>query len=137
MNAVAQAIGIDKTQLSKGNRNRPEKRTWKIELTWNMTHGMEENAQLNENAKQDDPVWLRELRYKSSVTRTRLCFLKVPTATSWKNGSCNGPAGPFDTMWTAFGSFVTKEVSYDLLIFWSLIKTLMIKNWCFVVKEAP
>ena len=36
MDAVAQANGIDKTQLSNGHRNRPKKRTWKTERNSNL-----------------------------------------------------------------------------------------------------
>ena len=50
MDAVRQANGIDKTQLSNGHRKRPEKRTRKSEPNWNPIHGIGENAQLNENA---------------------------------------------------------------------------------------
>ena len=70
-----------------------------------MIHGMEETAQLNENATQDDTIWLHGLRDNSSVTRTQLCSLKVPTAASWSIGSCNGPVAPFKTMCTRYGSF--------------------------------
>ena len=105
MDAVAQAIDIDKTLLSKCHCKRPKKRSWKIELTWNMIHGMEENAQSNKNATQDDTVWLRKCKDRSSVTRTRMCSLKVPTAASWSNGSCNESAPPFKTMWTQNMSF--------------------------------
>ena len=74
--AVSQANGIDKTQLSKGHRKRPKKRTWKIEPLSNMIHGMAERAQLNMNGTpQDDTLWLREFRDNSSVTRMEMCSL--------------------------------------------------------------
>ena len=114
MNSVSQANGINKTQLSKGHRKRPKKRSWKIEHNWNLIHGMEEGAQLKVNGTpQDDTLWLREFRDNSSVTRIEMCSLKVP-ATSWSNGSCNGPAALFKTMWTRHGSFGKLEVSDDL-----------------------
>ena len=101
MDAVSQANVIDKTQLSKDHRKRPKKRTWKIEPLSNMIHGMAEGAQLNVNGTpQDDTLWLREFRNNSSVTRMEICSLKVPTTASWSNGSCNGPAALFKTMWT-------------------------------------
>ena len=43
-----------------------------------------------------------------------MCSLKVPTTASWSNGSCNGPAALFKTMWTRHGSFGKLEVSDDL-----------------------
>ena len=82
MAAVAQANGIHETQLSKGHRKRLKKRTWKIEPTWIPVHGMEERAQLNENATQAETFWLGEVRDRSSVTRTQRCSSKVPTTES-------------------------------------------------------
>ena len=112
MDAVSQANDIDKTQLSKGHRKQQKKRTWKIEPLSNLIHGMAKGAQLNVNGTpQDEPLWLHDLRDKSSVTRTQMCSLKAPTAASWSNGSCNGPAAPFMTMWTQYGSFGELEVS--------------------------
>ena len=114
MDAVSQANGINKTQLSKDHRKRPKKRSWKIEHNWNLIHGMEEGAQLKVNGTpQDDTLWLREFRDNSSVTRIEMCSLKVP-ATSWSNGSCNGPAAPFKTMWNQYGRFGKLEVSDGL-----------------------
>ena len=46
MDAVAQANGMDKTQLSKGHRKRPKKQAWKFEHTSNLLHGMVESVQL-------------------------------------------------------------------------------------------
>ena len=40
--------------------------------------------------------------------------MKVPTTASWSDGSCNGPAAPFKTTWTQYGSFGKLEVSDDL-----------------------
>ena len=115
MDAVSQANDIDKTQLSEGHRQQLKKRIWKIEHNWNLIHGMEEGAQLNMNGTpQDDTLWLREFRNNSSVTRIEMCSLKVPTTASWSDGSCNGPAALFETMWTRHGSFGKLEVSADL-----------------------
>ena len=74
---------------------------------------MEENAQLNENATQDDTIWLRKFRDRSSVTRTQMCPMEVPTAASWSNGSCNGHATPFKTMWTQYVFFAKLKVFDD------------------------
>ena len=114
MDAVAQANGIVETQLSKGHRKRPKKRAWKIEPLSNLIHGMTERTQLNENGIQKDTVWF-DLIDKSSVTRTQMCSLEVPTTESWSGGSCKGPAAPFKTMWTQNGTFGKLEVSYDLV----------------------
>ena len=115
MDAVSQANDIDKTQLSKGHRKQLKKRIWKIEHNWNLIHGMEEGAQLNMNGTpQDDTLWLREFRDNSSVSRMEMCSLKVPTTASWSDGSCNGPAALFKTMWTRHGSFGKLEVFADL-----------------------
>ena len=115
MDAVAQANVIDETQLSNGHRKQLKKRIWKIEHNWNLIHGMEEGAQLNMNGiPQDDTLCLREFRDNSSVTRMEMCSLKVP-ATSWSNGSCNGPAALFKTMGTQYGSIGKLDVSDDLL----------------------
>ena len=115
MDAVSQANDIDKTQLSKSHRKQLKKRIWKIEHNWNLIHGMEEGAQLNMNGTpQDDTLCLREFRDNSSVTRMEMCSLKVPTTATWSNGSCNGPAALFKTMWTRHGSFGKLEVSDDL-----------------------
>ena len=46
MDAVAQANGMDKTQLSKGHRKRPKKQARKFEHTSNLLHGMVECVQL-------------------------------------------------------------------------------------------
>ena len=75
---------------------------------------MEENDQLNENATHDDTVWLHEFRDRSSVTRTQMCSLQVPTTTSCSNRSCNGPAAAFNTRWTRYGSFGKLEISHEL-----------------------
>ena len=114
MDAVAQANGIVETQLSKGHRKRPKKRAWKIEPLSNLIHGMTEGTQLNENGIQKDTVWFDPID-KSSVTRTQMCSLEVPTTESWSGGSCKGPAAPFKTMWTQNGTFGKLEVSYDLV----------------------
>ena len=115
MDAVAQANVIDETQLSNGHRKQSKRRIWKIEHNWNLIHGMEEGAQLNMNGTpQDDTLWLREFRDNSSVSRMEMCSLKVPTTASWSDGSCNGPAALFKTMWNRHGSFGKLEVFADL-----------------------
>ena len=115
MDAVAQANDIDKTQLSKGHRKQLKKRIWKIEHNWKLMQEMAEGAQLNVNGTpQDEPLWLHDLRDNLSVTRMQIRPLKIPTATSWSNGSCNGPAAPFKAMWVQYGRFGKLENSHDL-----------------------
>ena len=113
MDAVAQANSFDGTQLSNGLRKQPKKRTWKFEINWNLIHGVEETGQLNENGIKDDTLWLHEFTDNSSVTRTEMCSLKVPTTASWSSGSCNGPATPFKTIWTQYGFFGKLKVFDD------------------------
>ena len=69
---------------------------------------------MNDNATKADTVWLHDLRDNSSVTKTQICSLKVPTAGSWSNGSFNGPAAQFKTMLTQYGTFGKLENSDDL-----------------------
>ena len=114
MDPVSQANGIDKTQLSNGHRKRPKKRAWKYEPLSNMIHVMEEGTQLNEVGIQNDTVWLHDLGDNSSMARTQMCPMKKSTTVSWRNGSCNGPAAPFKTMWTQYGSFGKLQVSDTL-----------------------
>ena len=115
MDAVAQANVIDETQLSNGHRKQLKKRSWKIEHNWKLMQEMAEGAQLNVNGTpQDEPLWLHDLRDNLSVTRMQIRPLKIPTATSWSNGSCNGPAAPFKAMWVQYGRFGKLENSHDL-----------------------
>ena len=113
MDAVAQANDIDETQLSNGHRKLSKRRIWKIEHNWNLIHGTEERSRLNGNGTRDDTFWLHDLTDNVSVTRTQMCSLKVP-ATSWSNGSCNGPAALFKTMRTQYGRFGKLEILHDL-----------------------
>ena len=114
MDAVAQANVIDETQLSNGHRKQSKRRIWKIEHNWNLIHGTEERSQLNGNGTRDDTFWLHDLTDNVSVSRMGMCSLKVPTTASWSDGSCNGPAALFKTMWTRHGSFGKLEVFADL-----------------------
>ena len=129
MDTVTHANGIDKTQLSKGHRKQSKKRTWTIEHLSNVIHGMAEGAQLNVNGTpQHEPLWLHDLRDNLPVTRMQMCSLKVPTATSWSNRSCNGPAAQFKTMWIQYGRFGKLEVSHDL---WEPVRNPDEKKWEF------
>ena len=114
MDALSQANDIDKSQLSKGHHKQQKNRTWKVETIWNLIHEMEEGNHLNKNGLQNDTVWLHDFRDVSSVTRTQMCSLKRPTTASWSNGSCNGLAALFKTMWNRYRAFVKLEVCDDL-----------------------
>ena len=133
IDAVSQANDIDETQMSKDHRKQPKKRTWTIETTWTLIQEMDERTQWKENVIRDDTTGLHEFRDRSSVTRTQMCSLKFPTAESWSNGYRNGPAAPFKTMWTQYGSFGKLEVSDNLR---SLVENYMIGRWGFVVNEV-
>ena len=116
MDTVAQANNTEEAQWNNGHCKQSKRRSWKIGHNWNLIHGMEEGAHMNMNGTpQGDTLWLREIRDNSSVTRIEMCSLKVPTTASWSNGSCNGPAALFKTMWTQYGSIGKLEVSDDLL----------------------
>ena len=108
MEAVSQVNGIDEAQLRKGHRKRPKKRTWKIKTTSNLLHERDERNQLIANGIQNGTIGQHEFRDRSSVTRTQMCSLKVPTTASWRKG----PA-PFKMMWTQYRSFGKQEVSYE------------------------
>ena len=54
------------------------------------------------------------MRDRSPYTRTQVISLERPTATSWSNGSCNGPPALFKTIWTRYRSFGKLGVSDDL-----------------------
>ena len=115
MDAVAQANVIDETHVSNGHCKQLKTRSWKIEHNWNLIQEMAEGAQLNvKGTPQEEPLWLHDLRDSLSVARMQICSLKVPTATSWSNGSCNGPAASFKTIWFQYGRFGKLEVSHGL-----------------------
>ena len=62
MDAVAQANGIEKTQLSHGHCKQQKKRVSTVERILNLRREMEERVQLNENGIQNNTVWLHDLR---------------------------------------------------------------------------
>ena len=47
MDAVVQANGFDKTQLSNGHRKHQKNRTSRNKPSWNLIHGTDEDSQLN------------------------------------------------------------------------------------------
>ena len=116
MDGVAQANCIDETHLSNGHRKRLKRRSRKIEPISNLLHEMDERAhQLGVIAKLDITInWSTRFQRQLSMAMTKMCSLKK-TTTSWSNGSCNGPATLFKTMWTRYESFGKLEVSDDHL----------------------
>ena len=97
MDAVAQANGMDKTQLSKSYRKRPKKRAWKFEHTSILLHGMVECVQLTTgilNAK----IVIDEFADEISLMETRLGSSKAQTTTSSESGRFIGPAVSWEEM---------------------------------------
>ena len=76
MDAMAQANGIDKTQLRKVHHKQQKKRIWTVERISNMTQEMEEETQLNETEIQNDTVWLLDLRDQFISDKNANMFLK-------------------------------------------------------------
>ena len=91
MDAVAQANGMDKTQLSKGHRKRPKKRAWKFEHTSILLHGMVECVQLTTGILYAKIV-IDEFADEISLMETRLGSSKAQTTTSSESGPFIGPA---------------------------------------------
>ena len=91
MDAVAQANGMDKTQLSKGHRKRPKKQAWKFEHTSNLLHGMVESVQLTTGILYAKIV-IDKFADEISLMETQLGSSKAQTTTSSENGPFIGPA---------------------------------------------
>ena len=97
MDAVAQANGMDKTQLSKGHRKRPKKQAWKFEHTSNLLHGMVESVQLTTGILYAKIV-IDEFADEISLMETQLGSSKAQTTTSSENGPFIGPAVSWEEM---------------------------------------
>ena len=91
MDAVAQANGMDKTQLSKGHRKRPKRQAWKFEHNSNRLHGMVESVQLTIGILYAKIV-IDEFVDEISLMERRLGSSKAQTTTSSENGPFIGPA---------------------------------------------
>ena len=91
MDAVAQANGMDKTQLSKGHRKRPKRQAWKFEHNSNRLHGMVESVQLTTGILYAKIV-IDEFVDEISLMERRLGSSKAQTTTSSENGPFIGPA---------------------------------------------
>ena len=97
MDAVAQANGMDKTQLSKGHRKRPMKRAWKFEHTSILLHGMVECVQLTTGIPYAKIV-IDKFADEISLMETQLGSSKAQTTTSSENGPFIGPAVSWEEM---------------------------------------
>ena len=112
MDAVAQANGMDKTQLSKGHRKRPKKRAWKFEHTSILLHGMVECGQLTTGILYAKIV-IDEFADEISLMETRLGSSKAQTTTSSESGPFIGPAVSWEEMMMQlelFGKWNKEEV---------------------------
>ena len=112
MDAVAQANGMDKTQLSKGHRKRPKKQAWKFEHTSNLLHGMVESVQLTTGILYAKIV-IDEFADEISLMETQLGSSKAQTTTSSGNGPFIGPAVSWEEMMMQlqfFGKWNKEEI---------------------------
>ena len=112
MDAVAQANGMDKTQLSKGHCKRPKKRAWKFEHTSILLHGMVECVQLTTGILYAKIV-IDEFADEISLMETRLGSSKAQTTTSSESGPFIGPAVSREEMMMQlefFGKWKNEEV---------------------------
>ena len=111
MDAVAQANGMDKTQLSKGHRKRPKKQAWKFEHTSNLLHGMVECVQLTTGILYAKIV-IDKFADEISLVETQLGSSKAQTTTSSENGPFIGPAVSREEMMMqrdCFGKCIKEE----------------------------
>ena len=112
MDAVAQANGMDKTQLSKGHRKRPKKQARKFEHTSNLLHGMVECVQLTTGILYAKIV-IDKFADEISLMETQLGSSKAQTTTSSENGPFIGPAVSWEEMMMqlqSFGKWIKEEV---------------------------
>ena len=112
MDAVAQANGMDKTQLSKGHRKRPKKQARKFEHTSNLLHGMVECVQLTTGILYAKIV-IDKFADEISLMETQLGSSKSQTITNSKNGPFIGPAVSWEEMMMQlqfFGKWIKEEV---------------------------
>ena len=112
MDAVAQANGMDKTQLSKGHRKRPKKQARKFEHTSNLLHGMVECVQLTTGILYAKIV-IDKFADEISLMETQLGSSKAQTTTSSENGPFIGPAVSWEEMMMQlqfFGKWIKEEV---------------------------
>ena len=104
MDAVAQANGMDKTQLSKGHRKRPKKRAWKFEHTSILLHGMVECVQLTTGILYAKIV-IDKFADEISLMETQLGSSRAQTTKSSENGPFIWPAVSWKEMMIQLQSF--------------------------------
>ena len=104
MDAVAQANGMDKTQLSKGHRKRPKKQAWMFEHSSNRLHGMVESVQLTTGILYAKIV-IDDFADEISLMETQLGSPKAQTITNSENGPFIGPAASWEEMMMQLESF--------------------------------
>ena len=112
MDAVAQANGMDKTQLSKGHRKRPKKQARKFEHTSNLLHGMVECVQLTTGILYAKIV-IDKFADEISLMERQLGSSKAQTTTSSESGPFIGPAVSREEMMMQlefFGKWKNEEV---------------------------
>ena len=112
MDAVAQADGMNKTQLSKGHRKRPKKQARKFEHTSNLLHGMVECVQLTTGILYAKIV-IDKFADEISLMETQLGSSKAQTTTNSENGPFIGPAVSREEMMMQlelFGKWIKEEV---------------------------
>ena len=112
MDAVAQANGMDKTQLSKGHRKRPKKQAWMFEHSSNRLQGMVECVQLTTGILYPKIV-IDKFADEISLMETQLGSSKAQTTTSSENGPFIGPAASREEVMMrqeSFGKWIKEEV---------------------------
>ena len=112
IDAVTQANGMDKTQLSKGHRKRPKKQAWKFEHSSNRLHEMVESVQWTTGILYAKIV-IDEFADEISLMETQLGSSKAQTTTSSENGPFTGPAVSWEEMMMQlqfFGKWNKEEI---------------------------
>ena len=112
MDAVAQANGMDKTQLSKSHRKRPKKQARKFEHTSNLLHGMVECVQLTTGILYAKIV-IDDFADEISLMETQLGSPKAQTITNSESGPFIGPAVSREEMMMQlefFGKWQKEEI---------------------------
>ena len=124
VDAVAQAKGIDETQLSNVHRKRPKKRTWKIEPTSHLQHQMDHKMThfgyvSSETTHQwQERIFVHWKYHKQQVVAMGLAMGRLQRSRQ-------------------YGLCMSRLVNWKcLMIFWRLIETQMIRSWSFLMKDA-
>ena len=120
MDAVAQAKGIDETQLSNVHRKRPKKRTWKIEPTSNLQHEMDHKmTHFGYVSSETTHQWQERIFVPLKYHKQQVVAMGRLQRSS------------------QYGLRMSRLVNCKcLMIVWSLIETQMIRSWSFLMKDA-